>query len=161
MGVSSIVDTWLLLRNIEASGERNRGVYVLKSRGMAHSNQIREFCLTRRGIELVDAYLGPGGVLTGSGRLAQEAQEQLAESTRRREIERRQRALTQREAALTAQIAALRAEFESDTAELWAELRDAQSYETQISESRQEMGRSRHDRMVGDGKPSSIGKRKP
>jgi circadian clock protein KaiC len=161
LGVSSIVDTWLLLRDIEASGERNRGIYVLKSRGMAHSNQIREFRLTRRGIELVDAYLGPGGVLTGSGRLAQEAHEELAKSTRRREIERKQRALTQREAALAAQIAALKAEFESDTAELWAELRDAQGYETQISEWRQEMGRSRHARMVGDGKPLRIGKRRP
>src|SRR3954447_9136342 len=78
LGVSSIVDTWILLRDIELGGERNRGIYVLKSRGMAHSNQIREFLLTDRGIELRDVYVGPAGVLTGSMRLAQEARERAA-----------------------------------------------------------------------------------
>ena len=65
-GISSLIDTWLLLRDIELGGERNRGMYVLKSRGMAHSNQIREFLLTDHGIELKDVYVGPEGVLTGS-----------------------------------------------------------------------------------------------
>ncbi|MDD2672915.1 MAG: circadian clock protein KaiC, partial [Syntrophales bacterium] len=64
--ISSLIDTWILLRDIEIQGERNRGLYILKSRGMPHSNQIREFLLSNRGIELVEAYLGPGGVLTGS-----------------------------------------------------------------------------------------------
>lgn len=73
--ISSLIDTWLLLRDIELGGERNRGLYILKSRGMAHSNQIREFGLTDHGIDLIDAYLGPEGVLTGSMRLAQEARE--------------------------------------------------------------------------------------
>ena len=76
--ISSLVDTWLLLRDIELGGERNRAMYVLKSRGMAHSNQIREFLLTDRGIELQDVYLGPEGVLTGSARQAQEAREKAA-----------------------------------------------------------------------------------
>ena len=78
-GISSLMDTWLLLRDIEIGGERNRGLYVLKSRGMAHSNQIREFLLSDRGIDIVDVYLGPGGVLTGSARVAQEAQEKAEE----------------------------------------------------------------------------------
>src|SRR5581483_6135469 len=69
--VSSLIDTWLLLRDIELGGERNRGLYILKSRGMAHSNQIREFRLTDHGIDLIDVYLGPGGAPTGSIRLAQ------------------------------------------------------------------------------------------
>ena len=77
-GISSLIDTWLLLRDIELGGERNRGMYVLKSRGMAHSNQIREFLLTDHGVELKDVYIGPEGVLTGSLRLAQEAREQAA-----------------------------------------------------------------------------------
>ena len=76
IGISSLVDTWLLLRTIETNGERNRGLYVLKSRGMAHSNQIREFVLSDNGIELLDAYPGPGGVLTGSARQAQEAEKE-------------------------------------------------------------------------------------
>ena len=79
VGISSLIDTWLLLRDIELGGERNRGLYVLKSRGMAHSNQIREFLLTADGVELRDVYVGPEGVLTGSMRLAQEAREQAAE----------------------------------------------------------------------------------
>src|SRR5574341_1165281 len=74
-GISSMMDTWLLLRDIELGGERNRGMYILKSRGMAHSNQIREFLLSDRGIDLVNVYTGPGGVLTGSARSAQEAAE--------------------------------------------------------------------------------------
>ena len=77
-GISSLIDTWILLRDIELGGERNRGMYVLKSRGMAHSNQIREFLLTNNGIELRDVYVGPEGVLTGSMRLAQESRERSA-----------------------------------------------------------------------------------
>ena len=73
--ISSLIDTWLLLRDIEIGGERNRGLYVLKSRGMAHSNQIREFKLTNHGIELLDVYVGPEGVLTGSARLSQETKD--------------------------------------------------------------------------------------
>src|SRR4029453_13671747 len=76
--ISSLADTWLLLRDIELSGERNRAMYVLKSRGMAHSNQIREFLLTSEGIELADVYLGAEGVLTGSARQTQEAKERAA-----------------------------------------------------------------------------------
>lgn len=70
--ISSLIDTWLLLRDIELGGERTRGLYILKSRGMKHSNQIREFLLTDHGIELLDVYTGPDGVLTGSARRAQE-----------------------------------------------------------------------------------------
>jgi circadian clock protein KaiC len=68
-GVSSLMDTWILVRNLEHNGERNRGLYILKSRGMAHSNQIREFILTDRGVELVNVYTGPGGVLAGTARV--------------------------------------------------------------------------------------------
>jgi circadian clock protein KaiC len=77
------MDTWLLLRDIEIGGERNRGLFILKSRGMAHSNQIREFLLTDKGIDLINVYLGPGGVLTGAARSAQEAQEKASELMRR------------------------------------------------------------------------------
>lgn len=75
VGISSLMDTWLLVRDIELNGQRNRGLYILKSRGMQHSNQIREFLITPQGIRLVDNYVGSEGVLTGSARLAQEARE--------------------------------------------------------------------------------------
>src|SRR3954451_16784414 len=113
LGVSSIVDTWILLRDIELGGERNRGLYVLKSRGMAHSNQIREFLLTDRGIELRDVYIGPEGVLTGSMRLAQEARERAATVMREREEGRRRRELERKRAAIEARLATLRGELEA------------------------------------------------
>src|SRR3954462_7632714 len=111
VGVSSIIDTWLLLRDIELAGERNRGLYVLKSRGMAHSNQIREFVITPKGIDLYDVYVGAEGVLTGSMRVAQEDREKAAALERRQDEARRQRALEAKGAALRAQIAALQAEL--------------------------------------------------
>ncbi len=113
VGVSSLIDTWILLRDIELAGERNRGIYVLKSRGMKHSNQIREFLITGEGIQLQEVYVGPEGVLTGSMRAAQEDRERAAAVAQAHEIERKQRDLARRRAALEAQIAALRAEFEA------------------------------------------------
>src|SRR5580704_9265196 len=111
VGISSLIDTWMLARDIEVSGERNRGLYVLKSRGMNHSNQIREFTLSEQGIKLIEVYLGPAGMLTGSARVALEEQERDA-STRladERELKRK---------AMEARIEALRAEFEADAAEI-------------------------------------------
>ncbi|MGH8074231.1 MAG: circadian clock protein KaiC [Lysobacter sp.] len=113
IGVSSLIDTWLVVRDMEAGGERNRGLYVIKSRGMKHSNQIREFLITSNGIQLEDVYVGSEGVLVGSMRLAQEARERSAVIEQRQQRERRQRELEHRRAALEAQILALRNEFNS------------------------------------------------
>jgi circadian clock protein KaiC len=118
MGISSLVDTWLLLRDIELGGERNRGMYVLKSRGMAHSNKIREFVLTDWGFRLEDVYLGPDGVLTGSMREAEQARERAAIHERRQEIERRRRELDRKFEILTAQTAIQRAQLEAEQEEL-------------------------------------------
>jgi len=89
VGVSSQMDAWLLLRNLECNGERNRGLYVLKSRGMAHSNQLREFLLTDHGVQLRDVYVGPAGLLTGSAREAQEAKERAEASERKQQALRK------------------------------------------------------------------------
>jgi circadian clock protein KaiC len=113
VGVSSLIDTWILLRDIELAGERNRGLYVLKSRGMKHSNQIREFVITPQGIELLDVYVGEEGVLTGSMRAAQENHGKAAAQSRAHETQRKQRELARKRAVLEAQIAALRAELEA------------------------------------------------
>ena len=75
VGISSLMDVWLLLRDQEENGERNRLLYVLKARGIHHSNQVREFKLTSQGIDLVDVYLGAEGVATGTARAVQEAKE--------------------------------------------------------------------------------------
>ena len=112
VGVSSLMDVWLLLRDLESGAERNRVLHLLKSRGMAHSNQVREFLLTGRGVELRDVYLGPSGaLLTGSARVALEAQEQAQALVREQESSGRTRALERKRAAVEAQIAAIRAEF--------------------------------------------------
>jgi circadian clock protein KaiC len=93
VSISSLVDTWLLLRNVETNGERNRLLFVLKSRGTAHSNQVREFVLTDHGVELVEVYVGPAGVLAGSARLAQQAVERDAELRRADDLEQHLRGL--------------------------------------------------------------------
>lgn len=105
--VSSLVDTWLLLRDLETNGERNRGLHVLKSRGMAHSNQIREFLLTNNGVNLTDVYVGPGGVLVGSARLEQEAREKAERLARQQDLERQQLALGRKEQLVKSQIVLL------------------------------------------------------
>lgn len=117
MSVSSLIDTWLLLRDIEIGGERNRGLYILKSRGMAHSNQIREFKLTNHGIELIDVYVGPEGVLTGSARLSQEAKNNAEQLLRKQEIDRQQFGLKLKRAASEAQIVVLQSEFKTEESE--------------------------------------------
>jgi circadian clock protein KaiC len=117
VGVSSLMDTWILVRNVENNGERNRTLYVLKSRGMAHSNQVREFIITNNGIELVDVYRGSGNVLTGTARIAQEARERAAATLSRQDHEHRLYLLGAKRKALEAQIAALQIEVEASAAE--------------------------------------------
>jgi circadian clock protein KaiC len=118
IAMSSLMDAWLLLRDVEGNGERNRVLYVLKARGMAHSNQVREFRISSRGIDLVDAYLGPSGVLTGASRVAQAARERAEALASQQEGARRKREWARKRAALEQQIAGLRADYEAEAAEL-------------------------------------------
>ncbi len=142
-GISSLMDTWILVRDIESGGERNRGLYVLKSRGMAHSNQIREFLLSDKGANLLDVYSGPEGVLTGTARAALEAQEKAREIARNQEIECRKRDLERQRAALDSHIAALRADFESKEEEMMTLIRQEQQKEENLAEEKKEMARLR------------------
>jgi len=118
IGISSLMDAWLLLSNVEFNGERNRMIFVLKSRGMAHSNQVREFVLSGAGIDLVDVYLGADRVLTGTARVAQAALEHSAAELRRDNHERKLRQLASKRKAIEAQIAALKSEGEAEEAEV-------------------------------------------
>ncbi len=126
IGVSSLMDTWILVRNIESNGERNRGLYVLKSRGMPHSSQVREFCLTGHGIELVEVAVGPEGVLVGSARVAHEARERNAQRQRQAEKESRLRRASRKRKLLESQIEALQVEIETEEEQLRQDQLDAE-----------------------------------
>jgi circadian clock protein KaiC len=116
-GVSSLVDTWISLRDLDNAGERNRTIHIVKSRGMSHSNQVREFLLTDNGIDLVDVYTGSGRVLTGSARIAQEAETKATATRYREEKDLMERTLGRKPKALEARVDAIRAEFDADAAE--------------------------------------------
>jgi len=145
VAISSLIDTWLLVRSIEIGGERNRGLSILKSRGMAHSNQIREFLLTDHGVKLCDVYVGPGGALTGAARLAQEANEQAEKLTRQQEVERRQLELERKRKVLEAQIAALRTEFKAQEADILKIINQEQARDALLEQERVDMGLSRKE----------------
>ena len=143
VGVSSLMDAWLLVKNIEANGERNRGLYILKSRGMAHSNQVREFVLTDRGIELVDAYIGAEGVLMGSARSSQIARETAAEVERRLTAERKERELHRKRELYEAQLITLKGHYEAERDAILRELDEAKQREKLIADQRLEISRLR------------------
>jgi circadian clock protein KaiC len=118
IAMSSLMDSWLLFQDVEGNGERNRVLYVLKARGMAHSNQVREFLISNAGIDLVDAYIGPSGVLTGASRVAQAAREKAEALSSQQEAARRKRELKRKRTTLEQQIAGLRSRYESEELEL-------------------------------------------
>ena len=147
VGVSSLMDAWLLVKNIESNGERNRGLYILKARGIAHSNQVREFVLTSRGIELIDAYVGSGSVLMGSARSAQNAREMAATVDREQARQRKQRELQRKQELYEAQLVALRNQYETEREALLTELDEDQMRESVAATQRVEIARLRHADM--------------
>jgi len=153
VGVSSQMDTWLLLRNLESNGERNRGLYVLKSRGMAHSNQIRTFVLSDNGIRLLDAYVGSSGLLTGSARMTQEAREQAEATEREQRLKHKSSELKQKRQLLEAKIASMRSEYEFEEKALLTDVHEMELRGKQIALGRAEMSRTRKaDRIRGNGR---------
>jgi circadian clock protein KaiC len=146
--ISSLIDTWILLRELESNGERNRGLYILKSRGMAHSNQVREFRLTSRGVQLEDVYIGETGILVGSARRIQEAKERAETLRQRHETEQRKRELEGRRAALNAQIESLRAAFAADETEYQMLTNQHTARQAQFEQDRRAMARYRSAEAV-------------
>jgi circadian clock protein KaiC len=138
------MDAWVLVKNIEANGERNRGLYILKARGIAHSNQVREFRLTDHGIELIDTYVGSEGVLMGSARAAQAAREAALALERDAVRQRKQRELERMQELYEAQVRALRSQFESERDIVLRELEEDQKRQGMVASQRVEMARLRH-----------------
>lgn len=141
--ISSLIDTWLFVRDLEIGGERNRGLYVLKSRGMAHSNQIREFRLTNHGIELLDVYVGSEGVITGSARLSQETKDDVEQLLRQQEIGTKQFGLERKRDAMEAQIIVLRSEFQAEEAEALKIITIEKARNERFTQDKIKMGKSR------------------
>jgi circadian clock protein KaiC len=144
VGVSSLMDAWLLVKNIESNGERNRGLYILKARGTAHSNQIREFVVTDKGIKLIDAYVGLEGVLMGSARSAQTARENAATLDRDVARQRKQRELQRKQELYEAQLVALRGQYEIERDAILRELDEDRKREDIAATQRIKMARLRH-----------------
>ena len=149
IGVSSLMDTWLLLRDIEANGERNRGLCILKSRGMAHSNQIREFRLTNHGVELTDVYLGPGGLLTGAAREMQEAKDRAEALVRAEDRQQREREMQRKRLVIEAQINELRTRLDAEEAEMRHATEQLRSREENLNSDRKVMARIRRSDFAG------------
>lgn len=145
-GISSLVDTWLHVRDLEGIGERNRGVSILKARGMAHSNQVREFLVTDQGIRLLDVVIGPGGIVTGASRHTQFLQEQALSLAAQQEIERRERELERKRRVLEATIANLRTEFESVEEELRRSNQEEEQRHRELSQGRRQIAEGQSDR---------------
>ena len=157
-GISSLMDTIILLKDIEIGGERNKGLYIIKSRGMAHSNQIREFTFGKDGITLVDVYSGPSGVLTGSARAAQEALEEAEAVLKRENVESMARAIDRKRKLTDAKIAQLEADFEQDEAETNKLIRDAELGADVIAKNRAIMAKRRG--LNGDAETPKTEKRR-
>ncbi|HKP83685.1 MAG TPA: circadian clock protein KaiC [Pyrinomonadaceae bacterium] len=149
VGVSSLMDAWLLVKNVEANGERNRGLYILKARGIAHSNQVREFLLTGRGIELIEAYIGAEGVLMGSARSSQLARERSAEMTRQEVVARKQRELRRKQELYEAQLVALKGQYETERDAIIRELDEEEKRQKVVTDQRLEIARMRKADLGG------------
>ena len=151
IGISSLIDTWVQVRDIEIAAERTRGLFLVKSRGMGHSNQVREFVITSNGIHLIDVAVGEAGVLTGSAR-ASLASEQHAEArARQQDLERKQRQLERKRSALEAQIEAMRVQLAAEEEDTRASAEEAQDRAKRLLEVRATRMRSREGMTNGAG----------
>jgi circadian clock protein KaiC len=156
-GVSSLVDAWVLVRDIEFNGERNRGLYVMKSRGMKHSNQVREFVITDKGLNLIEVYLGPDGVLTGSARQQQMLLEETGAAIHSQAIGRKDREISRKRKMLEAKIATLNSEYESVEEELNKFYLEEELKKQILEKSRAEVIRLRKGEVTEDDKKGDKG----
>lgn len=151
-GVSSLVDAWLLVRDIESNGERNRGMYIMKSRGMKHSNQVREFVITDNGLDLVDVYLGSDGVLIGSAREAQQLAEATGRVLRTHALNRKDLEIERKRKVLEAKITSLQEEFESVQDELNKSYIEEDIKNEILKKNREQLIKNRHTKNTVNGK---------
>jgi circadian clock protein KaiC len=153
--ISSLIDTWILLRNIENGGERNRGLFILKARGISHSNQIREFLITNDGVELREVYLGGDGMVTGSSRVIHEAREAAEALLARQKIENWNSTLTRKRKSLEAHMEAIRMQLESEEQEVAQLIEQEQMRLKELHRGRTDIEKSRTLNMGNHAGPKS------
>jgi circadian clock protein KaiC len=146
VGISSLIDTWFQVRDIEIAGERTRGLYLVKSRGMGHSNQVREFLITSHGVDLIPVAVGPNGVLTGTARIHLEMEQRAQAIARQQEIERKQRALLRKSKSLDNQIESMRADLAAEEEEQRSIVTELHEREQRLAESRMRLAEGRSAR---------------
>ena len=149
--ISSMIDTWVLLRNIEYNGERSRGLTIIKARGMPHSNQIREFVFSDKGIDLVPPYIGPAGVLMGSAKIVQEMKDQMQIASLEREAQSRKGILAEKQREFEAKVEALEAQFKVEKNELAKSIEKVEKDLNATMKDREVMSSARHDNRPGRG----------
>jgi circadian clock protein KaiC len=159
-GVSSLVDAWITVRDLESNGERNRGLYIMKARGMKHSNQVREFLITDKGLELVDVFLGPNGVLIGSAREQQQLEEVAGQELKTYAGTRRDREIQRKKTVLEAKIASLKEEFESIKDELYRTHQEEQVRREILERNRKELTEKRYLAQIKPKQQKGNGKSK-
>jgi circadian clock protein KaiC len=159
-GVSSLVDAWITVRDLESNGERNRGLYIMKARGMKHSNQVREFLITDKGLELVDVFLGPNGVLIGSAREQQQLEEVAGQELKTYAGTRRDREIQRKKTVLEAKIASLKEEFESVKDELYRTHQEEQVRREILERNRKELTEKRYLAQIKPKQQKGNGKSK-
>src|SRR6202047_4116734 len=157
VGISSLIDTWIFLRDVELNGERNGCLYVLKSRGMAHSNQVREFVMTKEGVRLLPVYVGAGTVLTGSARLSQEARERAEEQSRQEQTEQKRKELERRRASVEGQIELLRAQLVEDEERFTQLIREEEGRKQRLEADSEAMSKIRRVESAGNGRAMAEG----
>jgi circadian clock protein KaiC len=143
VGISSLMDTWLVLKMIEIGGELNRVLQMLKARGLAHSNQVREFIITSHGIHLEDVYLGQDGVLTGTSRMAQQMRDDAATLVRRQELDQARLNLARRREIFEVQNRKLAAEFKGEEESILRDINRLETLEQQATDGAGIMGERR------------------
>ena len=154
VGVSSLIDTWVMLRNLEQGGERTRTLSIIKSRGMKHSNQARELIITDDGVDLAQVFVGPDGtILTGSARVAQEAADRAAAIAMDEDAARKRAAMLRKQKTVEARIAAMQADLTAEAEEVGVAISEQTLAASSRSTARETQARGR-EQGGGEAQPS-------
>jgi circadian clock protein KaiC len=137
--ISTLADTWIHLNYLVQAGERNRGMSIIKSRGTAHSNQVRELILSDKGVTLADTYTAGGDVLMGTLRWEKESAERVATEVAAEAGKLKRVRLDADEAELEVRVRSLQVELQAKQAEKALLVRTTESRKRELAGGRTRM----------------------